>query len=268
MRNVRGRRYRRAVASTAQRLVAVGWPVVPGAWWSPTERRHRCDLGSCVNSAVHPAPVGCHDGAVCAPGWADLTRYALANSDQVRQRWAHRPYTVLLVTGAVVDVLDAPPPVGDALLQHLRGTGRSGMAAHVAGRTLLFLAAGPPVDHDTLDRWRRTGVLLHQRGSWVAVPPSVIGGSPARWTPRRRRTGVGPLPPLAALLPVLDRRRPRPRPHDPPRLRPDEPTRSQPEHRPGQSPETRLARGVVPMPATPPDPDPPSTKETTRRRLR
>lgn len=212
----------RELVRTARRLVAGGWPVVPGAWWSRREGRHRCDLNSCVTGSVHPAPIGCHEGAICAAGWADLATYALPTVDRVEVRWSYRPYTILLVTGLVADALDAPAAVAGALLEHLRMIDQPVLAAHGAGRVLVFVAAGRPVDPDRAGNWARTGVVFHQHRSWVALPPSVVDGTQVRWTHRLPRTGPLPLPDVGPLLPLVDRFCP---------------------------PPPRPARGVVSMPA-------------------
>lgn len=201
-------RYERRLVVAARRLVAAGWPIIPGAWWAPWEGRHRCDLAGCVTRSVHPAPIGCHDAMVCAAGWTDLTRYALANAEQVTQRWAHRPYTVLVVTGVVADIIDSPTAIGAVLLGRLRMTGRPVMAAHGAGRLLVFVAAGRLVDPDRAGEWARAGVVFHQRRSWVALPPSVVDGRPTRWAHRLPRTGRIALPDVDLLLPVLDQLKP------------------------------------------------------------
>lgn len=195
MLNVGAGRYRRSLTSTARRLVAAEWPVVPGAWWSPIDGRYRCDLSNCMTTTIHPAPIGCHEGALCAPGWTDLARYAVTTVNQATQRWAHRPYTVLLVTGVVVDVIDAPPHIADALLHHLHLTGRSVVAARVADRVLLLLATGPSIEPERAANWSRAGVLFHQRGSWIVLPPSVINGVRTRWLRHpSRRDPVPPAP--------------------------------------------------------------------------
>lgn len=167
-------------------------------------------MNSCVTASVHPAPVGCHEGAICPAGWADLTSYALRDVDQVALRWSHRPYTVLLVTGVTADVLELPAAVGEMLLRHLRLTGQPAVAAHSAGRVLVFAAASRPVDPDRAGAWLRVGVVFHQRRSWVVLPPSVVDGVRTRWASRLPRTGRIPLPEADPLLPLLDRSCPPP----------------------------------------------------------
>lgn len=164
--------------------------------------------------------MACHEGMACAGGWPDLTRYALTTAADVTSRWTHRPYAVLVVTGVVCDVVDAPASVADRLVHHLHRTGRPALAARVDGRALVFLAAGRAVDTDRALTWARHGVVFHQRNSWVALPPSIVGGDHARWITKPRRTGPPPLPTADAVLPVLDRLCP---------------------------PPPRPARGVVPM---------------------
>lgn len=153
--------------------------------------------------SVHPAAIECHEGMVCDPGWADLTRRAVKRVDQVETRWAHRPYTVLLVTGVVVDVIEAPPHIAEALLRHLHLTGRSVIAVETGGRVQLLLGSGPAIDQARTAEWARSGVLFHQRGSWIVLPPSIIDGARTRWLrpPKRPDSVLPPAPePVLSLL--------------------------------------------------------------------
>lgn len=148
---------------------------------------------------------------ICDPGWADLSRYVLTSRGEVETRWMHRPYTVLLITGLVVDVVDAPPRIADVLLRHLHMAGRSVAAAEVGGRVLLLFAAGPAVDPARAADWSRMGVLFHQRGSWTALPPSIVDGVRTRWQRPLDRRDLA-LPSADSSLDLLDHLCPPPPP--------------------------------------------------------
>lgn len=197
------RRHWRALAATARSLVDTGWPVVPGAWWAPLRQRHRCDSPACRATGLHPAPVGCHDGAVCAPGQADLARYTVRDAAEVATRWAFRPYTVLVVTGLVVDALDLPAPLGERLLTAMTALRSPTVATVGGGRTSVFLAAGPAVDPSRAAGWNRAGVVCHQRGSWTVAAPSVVDGRPVSWAPHPPWPSRQ-LPDADEVLPLLD----------------------------------------------------------------
>ena len=184
MRWQRSARYRRNLIATASRLTDAGWLILPGAWWSSLDGRHRCDLTSCVLSSVHPAPVGCHDGALCPPTGLDLTAHAVTGSDDIEPRWTHRPYTLLALTGLGVDVADAPPSVARVMVDQLRRRRVPILSAAVDGRGLIFVTTGAVIDPERRHRWARHGILYHQRNSWVALPPSIIDGRPSRWQSR------------------------------------------------------------------------------------
>lgn len=153
----------------ARRYAAHGWDVMPGAAFDGD--RHRCaDLG-CPKSGCHPALLNWADAAT-----RDLTRVAAW--------WRDHPYTVLLPTGRAFDVVEVPAHLGTMVARGtLRGPGHrrrwhGPVAVSGTGRWMLLVRPGealrPELDH-------QTGVLLHQRDSWVPAPPTreIVGR--VRW---------------------------------------------------------------------------------------
>jgi bifunctional DNA primase/polymerase-like protein len=121
---------------------------------------------------------------------------ATVDSERIRQWWEARPEAnVILVTGRVFDVLDAPAVAGATALAALAAAGvQTGpVAVEGAERMLFFVATrGAPADED--EWWtcgldsspdmsvQLEGVRWHSRDSYVLAPPSRYGdGQDVRW---------------------------------------------------------------------------------------
>lgn len=177
-------RYRRALTRAAVNAVAAGLPVVPGAWWSAADRRFQCDQADCGRTGPHPA-------VRSVPGDGDgLAAHAVRQPDVL---WRRQPYTVLVPTGETCDVVDVPAALGRSLAVRLDA--RSGLGPVIeAGPRWFFLTAPggrlPPLGGE---------VLVHGRGSWIVLPPSLgPGGEAATWLVRPtasadRTPGVSPV---------------------------------------------------------------------------
>lgn len=146
----------------ALRMVAHGWPVMPGA----PLRGDRFDCGrfGCHTQACHPA----------RPGWQKIT---CRSRPAVHQWWRHTPHSVLLPTGFAFDVIEVPAPWGaDALAT--RGRDAGPVAATPAGRWMFLVRAGEPLVPELASR---LDLVRHYRGSWVPAPPTRLAEGAVRW---------------------------------------------------------------------------------------
>jgi hypothetical protein len=140
---------------------------------------------------------------------------ASADAGAVSRSWAATPEAnVILVTGRVFDVLDAPAPAGMAALRQMEAASVAAgpVAAGPAGRTLFFVATRGA--HGAQDEWwscqldcvpddmpQAAGLRWHCRNSYVLAPPSRDGaGQAARWL---REPEGRPLPDAVRLLEYL-----------------------------------------------------------------
>jgi hypothetical protein len=196
-RGVPALRYRRALARAAVRAAAAGLPVVPGAWWSTTERRFDCDVSGCTRTGPHPVVAAAYGGLASLPG-EGLATHAIRHPAAVTARWRRAPYAVLVPTGDTCDVVDVPAAVGRSLA--LRLDARSQLGPVIAAGTRWFFLTAPG---GRLPAWGGD-VLVHGLGSWIMLPPSLgPGGEPAGWLVRPGRNGWH-LPTRDAVLRELD----------------------------------------------------------------
>lgn len=161
---LRLRRHRRL----AGRYVDSGWPVAAGAWWDGD--RYRCEAPSCSVTGPHGAGHG--DTATRAAG-----------SRQELAAWPARPYTLLLLTGSVVDVLELPARAESAAAAMTASPHSVPAARLPTGRWLLFGAPGE-VSDDAAAAARARGVLHHGSGWHVPLPPSRLAQGRVRWVAR------------------------------------------------------------------------------------
>ncbi|WP_156993983.1 bifunctional DNA primase/polymerase [Pseudonocardia acaciae] len=142
-------------------LVDHGWPVVPGTWsrgegWCGPESPAAANL---------PVPV----------------RGAVSSSDPavVAEWWAQAPFSVLLTTGEVLDVLEVPAWMGRRMTVMLRSVDVVvPLAATPTGRWWFPVTPG---GSDLPDEVAGTDAILHGVGSWVLAPPSECADGLVHW---------------------------------------------------------------------------------------
>lgn len=168
----------------------MGWLVCPGTFqpghatrFADPQRACSCDRIGCPPPGAHPV----------SPAWQSL---ASTDPDVVARWWLTGPKaSVVLVTGRVFDVLDAPARAGAAALARMEESGvRAGpVAISVGGRVHFYIRTrGAPVDEN--EWWSChldcvpeemsgvAGLRWHCRDSYVIAPPSrADGGSRAHW---------------------------------------------------------------------------------------
>jgi hypothetical protein len=204
-----GRPLRARIAAAARAYGRHGWSVAPGTWWEPRADRYGCGRPCCTIRSAHPVDLTGmtpdHPGVPFAGRCrVSADRYSSADPRRLDRIWAEDPYTLLLPTGAVATVIDAPHPIARAAAARLLRDGQAApIAVAVRGRLQLF--AGPAPDNVIPQQEvSGAGVLLHGPGSWVAHPPSTLRTGPVRWV--RTPTDVGwTLPPFDQAVDALQR---------------------------------------------------------------
>ncbi|MGA5822540.1 bifunctional DNA primase/polymerase [Kitasatospora sp. NPDC094028] len=163
-----------------------GWAVATGEPAAGATAPTRCPCGAarCAAPGLHPVP-----------------------GTEGRARTTGAECSVLFPTGRAFDVLDVPEQAGLQALVRLErmGTQVGPVLASPAGRLQFLVAAGTARRlPDLLYRmgWDDAALDLtcHGEGSYVAAPPTVLGGlGPVRWLRRPTRDNAG-CPPEARLL--------------------------------------------------------------------
>jgi len=158
--------------TAALRFADHGWSVTPGAWLSGD--RFSCTQPDC-------AVRGCH------PAHADWAETASTDPNQVVDWWRDEAHAVLLATGRSVDVIEVSAllgaravrgPVAGAGEASAVGSARGPVAVTPTGRWMFLVRPGIGL-RPTLHR--EGDVLLHEAGSWIALPPTRLRKGPVRW---------------------------------------------------------------------------------------
>ncbi|MBV9315076.1 MAG: bifunctional DNA primase/polymerase [Pseudonocardia sp.] len=155
--------YRAELRTGALELAERGWPVLPGTYW-------QADRWTGIPDAPQTGPV---------PAVADGLAAASRDPCTVARWWSELPYSVLVATGSVVDVIEVSALVGRRLCVLLKETGMlTPVAATPTGRWWFAVRAGEALRPELASR---SDVLLHGRGSWVAAPPSESAQGIVHW---------------------------------------------------------------------------------------
>jgi hypothetical protein len=141
-----------------------GWSVLPGTF---TLDGHDGWLGK-KSGSVGMEPI--------SDSW---TTEATTDTDTVLDMWTRRPYSILLLCGNGVDVLQVPETYVQRGIDQLRRSQQLGpIASTPFGTSLLFVKAGTFIKPEVATEFH--GRLLGS-GSWVALPPTTHGPLPYRW---------------------------------------------------------------------------------------
>jgi hypothetical protein len=158
----------RAVYGTELRAGAIclvdhGWPVVPGTWWQSGGWRGLPDTAGLESVPAVPQGV--------AAASTDLA--------QVGRWWSEAPYSVLLATGDVLDVIEVPARMGRRMAGTLRSIGVVvPLAATPTGRWWFPVSPGGP---DLPESLVDADAIRHGAGSWVIAPPSECADGLVHW---------------------------------------------------------------------------------------
>ena len=177
------------LADAAIHYAAMGWPVCPGVFPPSTSHRSAdkkracsCDRIGCPAPGAHPV----------SPAWQSVASH---DPKRVASWWLAVPdANVILVTGRVFDVLDAPAAVGMTALARMEQSGlQPGPVAITGGRAHFFIRTrGTPADEtewwschldcEPEEVQEASGLRWHCRDSYVVAPPSRSGsGVVGRW---------------------------------------------------------------------------------------
>jgi hypothetical protein len=155
--------FRTELRADAIGLAYHGWTVVPGTYPDGAAWVGRA-------AADQHDPVPLHD---------DWLKLASAGADKVAALWSGQPFSLLLATGLVYDVLDLSAALGRLTAAELRNVGLPApIAATPTGRWLFPVIAGEPLCADLADH---PEVALHGLGSWVPLPPSPYVHGVVHW---------------------------------------------------------------------------------------
>jgi Bifunctional DNA primase/polymerase, N-terminal len=155
--------FRTELRAGAIGLAYHGWPVVPGTYPEGSTWIGR-------TGAPQNGPVPLHDD------WFEL---ASTGPESVGNLWCGRPFSLLLATGLVLDVLDLSAELGRRTAAELRHVGLPApIAATPTGRWLFPVVTGEPLCAVLADH---PEVVLHGRGSWVPLPPTPFVHGVVHW---------------------------------------------------------------------------------------
>jgi Bifunctional DNA primase/polymerase, N-terminal len=113
--------------------------------------------------------IGCH------PALERWELRASAEASDIEVWWAEAPFSVLLATGHAFDVIDVPERIGRTAVREAR---IGPVAVSPEGRWLFFVAPGDGLRRELADQ---PDVVLHDRGSWIAAPPTRTPAGHVRW---------------------------------------------------------------------------------------
>jgi hypothetical protein len=169
--------------SAALNAVGWGWAVTPGTYLGADRHWHGRD------NAQGLCPI--------QDTWRDTP---LTTPERAEEIWSQHPYSVLLVCGLGVDVLELPHRMRELLPALPDGVPIASTGA--PRRWLVFTATGLPTLSPDLDV---AGVRCHGAGAWVALPPTTVQFlTPQRWwTGAPRERGITVLPAAEQVQQVL-----------------------------------------------------------------
>ncbi|MFG1923045.1 bifunctional DNA primase/polymerase [Cryptosporangium sp. NPDC048952] len=191
------RRTLASLAAAARGYLAAGWPIVPGAYWSPQTCAYRCGRPGCDNGSPHPV-----DSA--ERGRCDQRSQPRSiQPDHVERWWNNRGYNVLMPTGvAAATVIEGPGRLIDDVDARLTARGcPPPLLVLPTGERQLF-SAPLPVDDEL---WLATavgGATLHGDDGWIPLPPSIVSAGMLRWVRPPEATGWR-LPPATEVRTAL-----------------------------------------------------------------
>lgn len=157
--------YGTQLQSAAVGLATHGWPVLPGTFW-----QGRGWYGRPGGEASQAGPL-----PISASGLAA----ASTDAARVADWWSGPPYSILVATGTVVDVIEVDATVGRRVRATLRARGVTAPAVSTtAGRWRFAVKAGRPIRPEL---GAHPDILLYGRGAFVVAPPSDDAEGAQRW---------------------------------------------------------------------------------------
>lgn len=147
----------------ALELADLGWPVMPGTFW-------QSDRWAGMPDAPQSGPV---------PALTIGAVGASCEQRTVTAWWSELPYSVLVATGSVVDVIEVSALVGRRLCEQLRASDVSvPVGTSPTGRWWFAVGPGEALRPELASRG---DVTLYGRGSWIVAPPTALAEGSVRW---------------------------------------------------------------------------------------
>jgi hypothetical protein len=160
------RAFRVELRAQAIGLAWRGWPVLPGTYPAGAQWAGHNGLED-----VGPRPV--HQ---------DWQERIGTKPEQVATWWTGRPYSVLLATGVTLDAIEVPGHLGRGAARVLRAVGLPvPIIATPDDRWTFLVRAGKELARPLAET---DGVVLHQAGSWVPLPPTPVEHGVVHWRVR------------------------------------------------------------------------------------
>jgi hypothetical protein len=170
------RRTLSSLADAAREYLTAGWPIVPGAYWSPQMCAYRCGRPGCDNGSPHSVDTAARGRCRQQPEPRTI------RLDKVDHWWNNRGYNVMMPTGAsTATVIEAPAQLIDELDARLTGSGRPPPLVTLPTGERQLYSAPIPVDDKLWLAAAVGGVALHGSGAWVTLPPSIVSAGRVRW---------------------------------------------------------------------------------------
>jgi len=119
----------------------------------------------------------------CHPATDHWEKLAASDLSEVERWWADVPYSVLLATGYLFDVIEAPARLAVPAIR--RGT-VGPVAVTPDGRWMFLVAPGDSLRPEFA---AHLDVVLHGPGSWVPAPPTRTPLGRVRWEVHPAVTG-------------------------------------------------------------------------------
>jgi hypothetical protein len=145
--------YRAELKAGALTLAEHGWPLLPGTYW-------QANRWTGMPDAPRFGPTPCVSAGEATDELETITSW-----------WSELPYSVLVATGSVVDVIEVSALAGRRVCAALRERGVVvPVATSPIGRWWFAVGAGEALRPELA---ARLDVTLHGRGSVVAAPPTL-----------------------------------------------------------------------------------------------
>lgn len=159
------------IRDAAVEYVKHGWPIQPGTYQVDGSRYWHGR-----NHAEGLEPI--------TQSWSGA---GIADTDVAQEVWTHRPYSILMACGQVVDAIEVPAALGVRLTHSLRTVDcLPPTVVSPFGTWLLLTSPGVPLH---LELGRYPGIDLRRAGTWIALPPTTHGYRPYRWRIHPRAVG-------------------------------------------------------------------------------
>jgi bifunctional DNA primase/polymerase-like protein len=160
------RAFRVELRAQAIGLAWRGWPVLPGTYPAGSQWAGREGVENTGPMPVH----------------ADWQQRIGTKPEQVATWWTGRPYSLLLATGVTLDAIEVPGHLGRGAARMLRAVGLPvPIMATPDDRWMFLVNTGQKLARSLVEHG---DVVLHQKDSWVPLPPTPAQHGVVHWRVR------------------------------------------------------------------------------------